>query len=138
MLTGGLHDRSLIASSLRNRACDLVGIARPATLVPDMPARILLNRQLDDAKANVAPCAIPSGELVKRVLGGGSKPGSIKLVGASVSTFWHEWQMARMGRGEEPDPKLDWLGGAVTNVLWYDILGGGPRGWWQRWIGNEW
>jgi len=137
MLTGGLHDRALIAASIRNRAADLVGIARPAALVPDMPSRVLLNRDVEASKARVTPAVIPRGDLVKAVLGGKAKPGTVNLVGASVSTFWHEWQMARIGRGEEPDPKLDWVSGALTNTLWYDILGGGPRGWFMRWMG-EW
>lgn len=142
MLTGGLHDRSLIASSLRNRACDLAGIGRPAALFPELPTQVLLNREIDDVKARVVPYIIPRGDLVRRCLGGGSgtgplPPGAVKLVGASVSTFWHEWQMARLGRGEEPDPEMDWIHGLVVSWLWHGILRGGPRGWVRRIVGNE-
>jgi hypothetical protein len=138
MLTGGLHDRTLIAASIRSRACDLVGIARPAALVPDMPLRVILNRELDASKARVSPSVIPGAQLVRGLLGGkASHDGRVNLVGASVSTFWHEWQMARIGRGQQPDPELDWVRGVVTNTLWHDILGGGPRGWYKRWMG-EW
>lgn len=141
MLTGGLHDRALIASCIRSRACDLVGIARAAALVPDLPHRVLLNQDLDASKARVNVAAIPHGDLVKCVLGGGGmsglSPGRIKLVGASVSTFWFEWQMAAIGRGEDPDPALDWISGIFHNWLWYDLCSGGPVGWYKRWMG-EW
>jgi hypothetical protein len=133
-----MHDRTVIASAIRNRACDLVGVARPATLIPDLPLRILLNREVDASKARAHIPPIPRGELVKGLLGAPTPAsGRVSLVGASVATVWHEWQMARIGRGEDPDPQLDWLRGVVVNTLWYDIFGGGPRGWFLRWMG-EW
>ncbi|KAL1406195.1 hypothetical protein Q8F55_007884 [Vanrija albida] len=142
LLTGGMHDRALISSSLRNRACDLAGIARPSALVPDLPRRVILNREIDSPKAKVGPYDIPQGPLVQRLLGGGEaksppNPGAVKLVGAGVSTTWHEWQMARIGLGLQPDPKLPWISGALTYTLWYDILGGGPRGWIARYCGLD-
>lgn len=155
MLTGGLHDRTLIASSIRNRAADVVGIGRPAALLPELPVRVLLNRDIGPEKARVGGYAIPGGETVKRLLGGGKtapptsngnqngrvakrkEDGGIKLVGAGVSTVWHEWQMARIGRGEEPDPGLEFVYGALANTLWHDILGGGPRWWFRRWMGTD-
>ncbi|BEI87092.1 hypothetical protein CcaverHIS002_0704380 [Cutaneotrichosporon cavernicola] len=159
MLTGGLHDRSLIARCIRSRAADLVGIGRPAALQPELPVKVLLNRALGKGKARVPPYIIPGSEFYRRLLGGGkSRPHSkarngfretngvvarrdegngIKLVGAGVSTVWHEWQMARIGRGENPDPTLDFLRGALANTLWHDILGGGPRGWYRHWMGTD-
>lgn len=160
MLTGGLHDRGLIARCIRSRAADLAGIGRPAALYPELPVRVLLNRALGPEKARVAPYGIPGSEFYRRLLGGGkSKPlptkngmngvkaqngvvvrrddGGIRLVGAGVSTVWHEWQMARIGRGEDPDASLDFLRGALANTLWHDILGGGPRGWFRRWMGTD-
>lgn len=138
MLTGGLHDRKLIASSLRTGACDIVGIGRPAALNPDLPRLVLLNRDVPDDKATAGGYTIPNGALVKRLLGGGGKTptGSIKLVGAGVGTMWHEWQMVRLGAGEQPDPKLDWIRGAIVYTLWEGILCGGPRGWLARYM--EW
>ena len=46
-----MHDRKLIASSLRDRACDLAGIGRPACLQPQIPRKILLNREVSDEAA---------------------------------------------------------------------------------------
>lgn len=169
MLTGGLHDRALIASSIRNRACHLVGIGRPAAIVPDLPRRVLLNREVDASKALIA-YEIPHEAVVKRLLNaqifplkltGGRQASSeardprctcseaeliartnagsgVKLIGAGIGTTWHEWQMARMGRGEKPDPNLDWFKAVVTETVWQNICAGGPVNWLRRWFGKDW
>lgn len=84
--------------------------------------------------------------MVKAALGGGwtssknpstSKPG-IPFVGAGVSTFWHEWQLSRMGRGAKPDLTMHWIwGGLFVELVWYGILGGGPLGWWVSLTGEK-
>lgn len=175
MLTGGLHDRSLIASSLRSRACHLAGIGRPSAVVPDLPRRVLLNRELDASKARIA-YDIPHEAAARRLLNAqlfapkpaapapAPEPGrhagaehectcgeneaieiaranagaGVKLVGAGIGTTWHEWQMARMGRGEEPDPDLDWFRGLATETLWQTVCAGGPVNWLKRWYGKDW
>ena len=185
MLTGGLHDRALIASSLRNKVCHVAGIGRPAAVVPDLPRRVLLNRELDASKARIA-YDIPHAEAAKRLLNAQifpskptppvrrwashnsacpsspstasfvslddpdctcgenetiaqeSKGTGVKLVGAGIGTTWHEWQMARMGRGEEPDMELDWFKGLATETLWQTICAGGPVNWLKRWWGKDW
>lgn len=173
MLTGGLHSRTLIAESLRNRACDLVGVGRPACLNPTLPRDIIFNRDLDDGQANVGGYEIPGGDTWKWLLGGGTSPkpqmsenvpipasyadsetestpllreepagsrkkgNGIALVGAGVSTFWHEWQLCRLGRGVEPDPTMSWGRGLAIEALWWGILKGGPVGWWRAGRGSR-
>lgn len=177
MLTGGMHDRALIASSLRSGACHVAGIGRPSAVVPDLPRRVLLNRELDGSKARIA-YDIPHAEAAKRLLNAqlfAPKPApqpvsklarparhashaddpactcgeneavarasagtGVKLVGAGVGTTWHEWQMSRMGRGEEPDLELDWFKGLATETLWQTICAGGPTNWLKRWLGKDW
>jgi len=47
----------------------------------------------------------------------------IPLVGAGISTFWHEWQMCRIGRGLEPDLEMNWFwGGLIREGLWYGLI----------------
>lgn len=59
------------------------------------------------------------------------KSTGIPLVGAGVSTFWHEWQLGRIGRGVEPDMQMHWFwDGVLRETIWWSILGGGPLGWW--------
>lgn len=163
MLTGGLHSRQLIASSLRDRACDLVGIGRPACLHPALPCDIILNHDLPEEKSDVGGYDIPGGPEWKRLLGGGgsarppadrvqpatytedetsplvqdnsTSTGGIPLVGAGVSTFWHEWQLCRIGRGVEPDPTMSWGRGLALEALWWGIAKGGPVGWYKAYMG---
>lgn len=168
ILTGGLHDRTLIASSLRTRACDLVGIGRPACVKPTLPRDIILDRTTDAEKTSLGGYRIRGGKTMRYLLGGGRtasqaesgqpsvatyaetestpliskesspKQNGVPLVGAGVSTFWHEWQLCRIGRGTEPDMSMDWVWkGAVVERLWWGILGGGPWGWWLSWRGED-
>lgn len=168
LLTGGLHSRDLIASSLRNKACDLVGIGRPACVKPELPKDIVLNREVATEKARFGGYQIPGGETMKRILGGGvtlsksqdtapavasyiagesvpvteftpllpkqavkEKQKGVPLVGAGISTYWHEWQMCKVGRGEEPDLGMHWFWGGVSlEMVWWGWFGGGPWGWW--------
>ncbi|RXK36200.1 hypothetical protein M231_06544 [Tremella mesenterica] len=151
LLTGGLHSRPLIADSLRN-ACHLAGIGRPACLQPALPLEVLLNPEIEREDAYVGGYTISGGETMKWVLGGGSskKPSQrdksasglakngngktgIPLVGAGVSTMWHEWQLHRIARGAKPDAAMDWLwGGLVKEGIWWGLLGGGPLEWCRR------
>ncbi|KAK8865759.1 hypothetical protein IAR55_000906 [Kwoniella newhampshirensis] len=135
ILTGGLHDRELIAASLRERACDLAGIGRPSCVTPDLPNKVILNRKIRDEDASFGRYSIPGGDLMKSLLGGGGGIGErgIPLVGAGVSTMWHEWQLCRIGRGEDPDKNMHWVKGLLVEEIWWEVLRGGPVGWWNTW-----
>jgi hypothetical protein len=41
MLIGGFRTRSGMVSALESHACDIIGVARPAALVPNFPRSIL-------------------------------------------------------------------------------------------------
>lgn len=124
LLTGGLHNRELIATSLAERACDMVGIGRPACLIPDLPRRIILNRAIADDEAFFGTYSIPHAKVVKFLLGGPStaKGKGIPLVGAGVSTLWHTWQMCRIGRGVEPDGEMSWFRGLLVEEIWKGMI----------------
>ncbi|WWC58418.1 uncharacterized protein I303_100958 [Kwoniella dejecticola CBS 10117] len=135
LLTGGLHDRRLIASSLRERACDLVGIGRPACLHPDLPNKTILDEGTPDEQATLGGYPIPGSGLMRVLLGGGgnSPTRGIKLVGAGISTMWHEWQLCRIGRGVEPDPDMHWLRGLIIEEIWYEVIIGLWISMWRFW-----
>ena len=168
LLTGGLHNRDIIASSLRNRACDLVGIGRPACVKPALPVDIILNREIEAEQTGLGSYKIKGGEAMRYIFGGGrsataSTPGKpavssytetgttlymskegtegkrgIPLVGAGISTTWHEWQLCRIGRGVEPDMDMSWFwGGLIVEGLWWGLLRGGPWRWWTDWITED-
>lgn len=85
LLTGGLRTRGAMDAALDEDALDLVGIARPMTLVPDYPRRLLEGAPLPAIRS--------------RKLGVASLEGPAELA-------WYYWQLARLGAGREPDPTV--------------------------------
>ncbi|KAI9635074.1 uncharacterized protein MKK02DRAFT_24991 [Dioszegia hungarica] len=128
ILTGSIHSRELIHSSLETRTCDLVGIGRPSCIYPALPRDVILNIDVPDEEAVFGGYHIRGGDWVKQALGGEKSSGKkaskgIPLVGAGVSTFWHEWQMCRLGRGVEPDINMSWLGAALWEGVVFAVIG---------------
>jgi 2,4-dienoyl-CoA reductase-like NADH-dependent reductase (Old Yellow Enzyme family) len=95
MVTGGFRSRIGMEEALTSGACDLIGIARPAAVVPKLPKEIILNTtEMSDEEAHVAlaPLRIPfSVQIVP-----------IKQVGAGYQTNYYARQIQRMGRGLMP------------------------------------
>lgn len=60
--------------------------------------------------------------LIKGLFGGGSGGGGIPLVGAGVSTLWHEMQLIRLGRGVGADIGLHWVWGAIVEFVWFGLF----------------
>jgi 2,4-dienoyl-CoA reductase-like NADH-dependent reductase (Old Yellow Enzyme family) len=103
MLTGGLRTRGPMQAALDEGALDVVGIARPMALVPDYPRRLLTGAPLP----KVAP----------RRLGVHALEGASEL-------GWYSGQLARMARGQDPDPRasawwslLQYVGGDAWEAL---------------------
>lgn len=88
MLTGGIRSRAAMTALLAARVVDVIGLARPLAMVPDLP-RDLLAGHLDTV-------SLPD----RRV------PGPLQLAGESE---WYEAQLARLAGGRAPDPHLDHL-----------------------------
>ena len=86
MVTGGFRSGPAMTAALEGGAVDVVGMARPLAVEPDLSARLLA-----DPTAAAQPVTLPS--LHKKVDG--------MLQGA-----WYGLQIRRMGRGLAPDPKL--------------------------------
>lgn len=57
MVTGGFRTRQGMESALKEGACDIIGLARPAAIHPDLPKSIIFNKEVsdEDARANVDP-----------------------------------------------------------------------------------
>ena len=117
MLTGGLHDRPLIAASLKDRACDLVGIGRPACVRPALARELILNEDVSDDAAKVGGYEIPGIFLFRAVFGRG-----IPLVGAGAATVWHQVHLNRLGRGLRPDMSVNWLFGLLVEIIWWGTV----------------
>lgn len=86
MLTGGFRTRAGMELALSSGAVDVVGMARPLAVEPDLPARLLAG-ECDGAR----PIQLSS---------------RFATIDSMVIGAWHQHQLRRMGRGLEPQPKL--------------------------------
>ncbi|OBT41103.1 hypothetical protein VE00_09321 [Pseudogymnoascus sp. WSF 3629] len=95
MVTGGFRTRVGMEKALKSGGCDLVGIGRPAAVVPRLPKEIILNiKEVPDEQANVALAPIQLPLLVQKL--------RLKQVGAGIQTTYYGGQIGRMARGLAP------------------------------------
>lgn len=96
MLTGGLRTVATMRRIVGDGTVDVVGLARPVALEPDLPRRILAGTTSASAV---------------RELGTGWRQAD-----AMIEAGWYGAQMARMADGQAPDPDLPrWR--AIQNYL---------------------
>jgi hypothetical protein len=85
-------------SALQSGGCDLVGIARPASVLPKLPKEIILNEEVkdEDASVRLKPISMPKLYCYLEWL----MP--IKLMGSGSQTVYYAQQIQRMGNGLKP------------------------------------
>lgn len=86
MLTGGFRTRAGMEQALASGAIDVVGLARPLVLEPELGVRLLADRD-----ARVREPRLSTG---------------VKQLDGLLQTAWHGAQLARLGAGLDPDPAL--------------------------------
>lgn len=94
MVTGGFRTRQGMESALQSGACDLIGIGRPAAVLPALPKDIVLNTEVKDEGATVALTPVKVPWFVKAL--------PIKAVGAGYQSFYYGSQIQRMAKGLRP------------------------------------
>lgn len=85
LLTGGLRTRGGMEHALAN-GVDVVGMARPIALEPDLPARLI-----DGSTDAAHPVRLATG---------------FKMLDSIIQGSWYQTQIDRMARGLDPDPDL--------------------------------
>jgi 2,4-dienoyl-CoA reductase-like NADH-dependent reductase (Old Yellow Enzyme family) len=107
MLTGGLRSRDAMQAARDEGALDVVGIARPMAVIPDYPKRLL------------------AGENLPRIA---TKKIGIAVLEGAAELAWYAHQLARLGRGDEPDLNASpWR--ALVSYTATDMF----EGFWRRW-----
>ena len=91
LLTGGFRTVAVMENALEGGKLDIIGLARPFTLYPDLPNAIFENR--------ITSISLPTVQTGLKVI---DRMGFVEL-------FWHELQIRRLGEGKAPDPKLSAL-----------------------------
>ena len=95
MVTGGFRTRQGMELALQSGACDLIGIARPAAVLPRLPKEVILNTNEvpdDEARVDLAPLKIP---FFVRVL-------PIKPLGGGFQSTFYAGQIQRIANGLQP------------------------------------
>lgn len=118
MLTGGFRTVSGMEEALQEGHLDIIGLARPFSMFPDLADRIF-NNELTELNV---PTALTGVKAIDRM--------------GFVDIFWHEVQIKRLGLGLKPDPKLSaWsaiannVGGTLGKLMpSIPFLSGGSRG----------
>lgn len=76
MVTGGFRTRQGMELALKDGACDIIGLARPAAIHPDLPKNIIFNKEVSDEKAKAKVDPVQLGFLARwlgmKGLGGAS------------------------------------------------------------------
>ncbi len=86
LLTGGMRSRGVMEAALASGDIDVIGLGRPMTHTPELPAMLL------DRSVEVAPSvAIRS---------------RIRLLDDALQTVWFQAQIHELAKGHEPDLRL--------------------------------
>jgi len=104
MLTGGFRTASTMERVINDGELDVIGLARPFSIYPDLPNRIF--------DGSLAHLEIPRAKSGLKVL---DKSGFLEIK-------WHEMQIQRMGKGKEPKPNL-----SAYPVIWSNIVETGKK-----------
>jgi 2,4-dienoyl-CoA reductase-like NADH-dependent reductase (Old Yellow Enzyme family) len=100
VVTGGFRSQKGMEEAIANGEIDMVGIARPFALVPD-----LANRIFNGSYETVHAKPIRTG--IKRI----DKSASLLEIG------WYEQQLARMGKSKSPNPDHNVWISLIQNLL---------------------
>ena len=90
IITGGFRSQNAMGDALASGHLDLVGVARPFALVPD-----LANKMQNGTYQTVQTDRIKTGVAFVN-----------KKSGRDVGNDWYMMQMDLIGQGKQPDPKL--------------------------------
>ena len=92
MVIGGFRSRAGMQEAIDSGACDIVGIARPATVEPHFPKKIILNADVKDEQATfVGRHAEPPRPWWMDWI-------PIAAVHGSWTTIYYSWQLQKIGR----------------------------------------
>ena len=103
--TGGFRTEAMIMSAMAN-GIDLVGIGRVSAADPDFVARLVGEpEQVAASAAEASKDDYGVSCRPYRMRGGGWLSGlvQLKVIGAGVSTLWHQSQMKRISRDQQPE-----------------------------------
>lgn len=103
-VTGGFRTHAAMRAAVGSGACDVIGLGRPAVVIPDAPYRLLV-----DNVHRLHATGVQAG--LRRTLG---RAVDLKQLDSVLDLQWHTDQLARMARGKSPDPYRPWWRTIIT------------------------
>lgn len=100
MVTGGFRTRTGMTEALESGDCDIVGIARPAAMLPKLPKEVVFNEKVSDAKAKIPLAAVDMGSFAAWMFR--------VLLNVGPDTIYAQKQFARIADGQKPE--YSWRG----------------------------
>ena len=103
MVTGGFRSLAAMEAALGEGALDLVGLARPLALDPELPAR-LLSGQVD--RSGVRPLRVKN-----------------RMLAMTAEASWFGDQLGRLAEGLDPDPGISPYGSIARYLVTEPLRG---------------
>lgn len=94
MVTGGFRTRLGMEAALKTGGCDMIGIARPAAVMPKLPVEIILNDKVSNEEAEISLEPVQTPAWMKWM--------PISSLGAGAQSDYYGKQIQRMGQGLSP------------------------------------
>ena len=98
MVTGGFRSGTAMSAALATGATDVIGLARPVALEPDLPAALVAD-----------PAGTKAAFELHRI--------GIKQLDAAADLWWTQHQLHRLGAGKEPDARYGTKRAVVDALL---------------------
>jgi 2,4-dienoyl-CoA reductase-like NADH-dependent reductase (Old Yellow Enzyme family) len=107
MITGGFRARAVMIDALQAGELDVIGIARPMCIVPDICARLLKN-EIEEAPAPERVMTLDRAAL-DAVMGAAVDDKTFRTMESWGQVAWACMQLLSMGDGKDPNPDLSLL-----------------------------
>ncbi len=111
MVTGGFRSRDVMENAVANGEVDLVGLARPLCVDPELPNK-LLNAEIDHL-----PCQEDMLVLGSGWLGNKSTITLVQVINTVGQIGFYYWQIIRLSRGLPPQPKIGVLSSFLRHTF---------------------
>jgi 2,4-dienoyl-CoA reductase-like NADH-dependent reductase (Old Yellow Enzyme family) len=100
MITGGFRSRDVMERAIESGEVDMIGLARPLCLEPDCSAK-LIQQTIDNIDYHEEKLVLGTG-----FWGNNSPLNLIKAINSFGQVGFYYWQIIRLSKGLDPDPKL--------------------------------